>query len=326
LQQRSKSELRARLRFRNYVRDRNREKSDATFRGFSRTRSVIAPEEFSLIRNPEGVIRFLSGIKTAANTHNVFVDLSTVRSITPDAIAALLATITSPAASISYISGNTPADFFASKILSQSGFRDYVQSQAGQLLREPAMGQVRKRQKSGEALQQTYDQFVAQNLIQFAMNKFLHAQQVHGPSYRIFSEAMLNTLNHAAASGEAHEPWWASVYFDSERNRACFTFIDQGVGIFGSHKLTAFLKIQRTIALLSNSEILKRLFRGEIASTTRIPGRGNGIPGMYSHCKAGRIHNLAIVSNSAMGLAESEMYVDLEIPFQGTAIYWEVGP
>lgn len=135
---------------------------------------------------------------------------------------------------------------------------------------------------------------------------------------------MLNTLNHASRDGEP-EPWWASVFVDAERRRSCFTFIDQGVGIFKSHRLTLRLKLLENFSILDNAQILERLFQGRIPSTTRIVGRGNGIPGMYNHHKANRIKNFTILANNAIGRAETESYQMLAASFEGTILYWEIG-
>jgi hypothetical protein len=135
---------------------------------------------------------------------------------------------------------------------------------------------------------------------------------------------MLNTLNHAAVLGRPREPWWASVYVNSDIGRACFTFIDLGVGIFESHQLTLALNLKHAFRLLTRGELLKRIFCGEVQSTTREPGRGNGLPGMYEHCKARRIRNLTVIANNAIGNAETETYDVISGEFPGTLLYWEI--
>jgi len=135
---------------------------------------------------------------------------------------------------------------------------------------------------------------------------------------------MLNTLNHASATSK-NEPWWAAVYFDSERKRVCFTFVDQGVGIFRSSRLEQSLKILfGHLTIPTNAEILRRIFRGEIPSTTNAVGRGNGIPGIYAHAQAKRIREFAVIANNAIGRAESDTYETVSPPFDGTMLYWEV--
>jgi hypothetical protein len=284
---------------------------------------ATAPSVFSFIQNPDGMAAFVREVRSAADSRNIFVDLSGVTTMTPDAIAGLLATIHHCKLVGARVRGNSPADPRSAQMLNDSGFRAYVYNAPGARF-QATMGKIERFKKSGEAFQDRYDQALAQSLIEVATLKLTGRPQSHGASFSVFGEAMLNTLNHAARSGEPHEPWWASVYYDSERQRACFTFLDQGVGIFRSHRLTVMLKILKGLQLLSPAELLERLFKGQIPSTTRLPGRGNGIPWMYDTCKAGRIRNLTILSNKAIGNAETDLYSVLSNSFDGTLLYWEI--
>jgi hypothetical protein len=323
LRRRSLSQLRKSRMFSEYRRVKNTAKSgQARLRAFKKTKNVDAPEVFSLVQNPNESVRFLNQILALASGANVFVNLADVKRITPEAIAALLARIHLTHRTASRISGNLPTDPTAKDVLYRSGFRDYVRTN-DQYQQYDLSGRVRKRSGSVETVQTKYDQLVALELIEFAMERLTGTPKSHGPSFAVYGELMLNTLNHASAQG-GQEPWWASVYCDKTRRRACFTFIDQGVGIFGSHRLNLALKISSALRVKSRAEILSMLFKGEIPSSTRVPGRGNGIPGMYNHCKAKRISNLLVLSNNAAGNAESGRLETLRESFGGTIVYWEI--
>ena len=243
--------------------------------------------------------------------------------MTSDAIAGLLATIHHCETGGASVSGNVPSDPLPKAMLNDSGFRNYVRSSPIYRQSLTARGQIIRRTARGEAFHNRFDQHLANRLIEFANLKLTGSAKPHGPSFSVFCEAMLNTLNHAAEPGGSHEPWWASAYFDSDRNCVCFTFIDQGVGIFRSYPLTMALRM-RALTLLSRGEILERLFHGKIPSSTKLPGRGNGIPEMYQHCKAGRIRNLIVIANNAIGNGETEKYGELSNSFPGTLLYWEI--
>jgi hypothetical protein len=263
-------------------------------------------------------------MKILSKTRNVFVDLSGVTHLTPDAIAALLATIHDRKIGRGHISGNTPKDDKLRTVLDSSGFREYVRSNTDEAYRVPA-GKVSKRSKdSRDILNEHFDQTVATQLISFAVSKLRGAPGLHRPSYRVFAEAMLNTLNHASANTETREFWWSSVFHDDARNRACFSFIDQGVGIFKSHRLGVLLRVFRSVGATTNAQVLERLLQGHVPSSTKVPGRGNGLPGMYSHCIARRIRRLVIISNDAYADVESGVYKPLKTPFAGTILYWEI--
>src|SRR5207302_2753710 len=96
------------------------------------------------------------------------------------------------------------------------------------------------------------------------------------------------------------------------------------VGIFKSHRLTIALRMAENFNVFDRGDLLKRILRGEVPSSTREPGRGNGIPGMYDHCKNERIKNLVILANDAFGNAETESYQVLSKSFAGTLLYWEI--
>jgi hypothetical protein len=268
-------------------------------------------------------IQFINRLKILAVDRNVFVDLAHVRVLTPEAIACLIAVIHRFEGIDAGISGNVPTDAGIRAMMDHSGFRDYVRSSPGWNPTSALMGRVRKRSRSRNTVQNRYDQNISRELISFAMEKLTGKPRSHGPSYGTMGEAMLNTLNHASPDSSL-QPWWASVYVDEGRKCACFTFIDQGVGIFQSHRLTAALKLGTGLTLLSRADILGKILNGEVRSTTRIPGRGNGLPGMYTHCKKGRIRNFVVVANDAIGYAETDQYRAMKVPFHGTLLYWEI--
>ena len=322
---RSRAELKSKLR----RKSRRRQQAQSAFRrprpSYGRDPiKLVCPEIFSVIHNPDQMAEFFEEMHEIAKIRSILVDLSNVKTMTPDAIACLLATIRHCSLRGAAVGGNVPISLEPQKMLDESGFRKYVKNVIGPR-HQQLMGEViRFSRSTGEAVQNKFDQKVARGLIEFAKKKLTGASQPHGPSYSVFCEAMLNTWNHAARNGRDREPWWASVYFDSSRNRACFTFLDVGLGIFRSHRLTARLKLFSGLGLLNTAELLQRLFRGEIPSSTREPGRGNGIPGMYSHCKEGRIQSLTVVSNSAYGNVQTDTYKVLSTSFGGTLLYWEI--
>jgi hypothetical protein len=282
---------------------------------------VEAPQVLSFVLNPEASISFFDQIKTmAAKRRVVFVDLSNTTTITPDAITGLLMSIQAPSAQVM---GNQPADPAAAEMINTSGFRDYVKNHPA-YVPMPTRGQVRKGARGREAFEERFNQGVANKLTSHAVSQLSGPPPATGPSYRMLCEAMLNTFTHASPVGETNESWWASVYYDAAGGRACFTFIDQGVGIFNSQHFSVRTTILHWLTALSRGDILGRLFQGDIPSSTRLPGRGNGIPGMYEHCKAGRIHNLTVLTNNALGEAETETYRTLTNSFGGTLIYWEI--
>lgn len=324
LASRQKSQAAANARFLAHRKIRSKERNRRVRRRLPKaTIRVLAPKVFSFISNPEGVIQFIQSVRETSVSSNVFVDLEHVHGMTPDAAAVLLAMVQHCRIVGVNMSGNAPLESESREILNNSGFRSHVRSAPG-FRATAASGRIGKFAKSRETESNRYSQELALEMIQFATLQLTGTVQHNWPSYSVLGEAMLNTLNHAAKKGEPKEPWWASVYHDAKRRRACFTFLDQGVGIFKSHTLTANLKFKQLVGLLDPAQLLEKLLKGEIPSSTRIAGRGNGLPEMYESCKAGRIRNLRVIANQAYGDAELDRYFVLSSSFEGTFLYWEI--
>jgi hypothetical protein len=325
LSARSRSQQTANARFGFHERERH---TKSLFRHrihrFKKQGTVRAPDNFSLIQNSNETIGFLDQIKKTAQSRNVFVDLSGVKTITPDAICGLLATIHQRRIEPAMVSGNVPRERGAAELVENSGFREHVHTPGGSRY-EPRKGMVRK-QQSVEAFQTRFDRMLAKELVEFGTEKLFGVSRPNGPSFSVLTEGMLNTLNHASKIPGTKEPWWASVYYDVERQRACFTFIDRGVGIFESYSIIQAVKMRMELVTLSRAGILKSLFQGQVTSSSGEPGRGNGIPRMYDHAKALRIRNLTVVTNNVKGEAEHDRYEMLDASYQGTLLYWEMVP
>src|SRR5260370_12163935 len=96
---------------------------------------------------------------------------------------------------------------------------------------------------------------------------------------------MENTVQHAYNEGRAKEPWWTSVFFDTHRKVACFTFNDNGVGIFKSLRFRQTLKLYTGSAFADAGDKLARMLSGDIRSRTSLPGRGEGLPAIRRDCE-----------------------------------------
>jgi hypothetical protein len=269
LRNRQASSLESRRKHALYRLNKNRAKNGTPqVKSFRKWKTVDAPEVFSLIENANHSVAFLNSILNGCQNANVFVNLSAVRKITPEAIAVLLALIYRTRSALSMISGNLPTDPDCRQVINRSGFRDYVRTNDN-YQQYDLLGKVRKRSGSVETIQAKYDQRVALELIEFAMDKLTGRRRSHGPSFAMYGELMLNTLNHASSTIGTREPWWASVYCDTDRKTACFTFIDQGVGIFGSHSLNLILQVSSSLRIKRRGDIMKMLLEGKIQSSTK---------------------------------------------------------
>lgn len=282
----------------------------AAKRRLGRTVVVTAPMVFSLLLNTEETLRFLSDIERAASRYRIRIEMSAVVALDPEAVAAFVAIINSLPSAM--IGGNEPRDPIQRQRLHDFGFYEHVKGIAS---RSRGMGTIRMNRGGTSVEAET----VAQ-LLDFAAKRMTGAQK---PSYTIFLEAMANTFDHAS-DNDAKKPWFAGVYFDESRNRVCFTLIDRGMGIMENLNFKQRLALWKGNPFKDSGEKLYRLLKGEIPSRSGVKYRGRGLPEAYESWRAGRIRNLAIVTNNAHGNAVAGMFVELNARFNGTIVYWEV--
>ncbi len=298
-------------------RQRSREqdhKQSRTPRDRRKTR-LTAPSAFSLIVAPDVTIKFLEDIRTKIAMRSLFIDLRKVERIDPEAVAAFVAIIKS---GDSEIRGNQPRNAKCRRRLHEFGFFEHV---AGVPTVGDNSGKIRM-EKVGTHVKSE----VVQNIVGFGMKELCRVPK-HGPSYRVFCEAIANTFQHADKRKEGVNQWCASTYFDRDNAVACFTAIDLGVGIVESFSVRQKAAEIKEVgwSRLSHGQRIRRLLEGiTIPSRTGKKHRGRGLPSMREDCNRGRINNLMIISNNALARVASDDYTELAHNFPGTIVYWEV--
>ena len=275
-----------------------------------------APEVFSLLDEPEKTIRFLKELQDFARRRDVFVELGAVRSVTPDAIAVLIAIVTRISEHPHVqIRGNYPGGQLAMDTIRDSGFDQYLRSS---LPSASPRGAIVKRDVLRDA--KKANPTLAQQLIDFAAAGGNRLRLKSAYSHLI--ECMGNTHEHAAPA-IGSQRWWASVFQDKERECDCFTFVDMGVGIFNSIKLNKALQFLNWMHL-SRTGVLRRLLLGNIQSRTELNYRGRGLPSIYRSCRNGRIRRLTVVTNDVHADVDNNRYTRLSSGLKGVVLYWEV--
>jgi hypothetical protein len=283
--------------------------------------TIVAPTVLSFKINPKGSCAFVSDLREATTLRKrVHLDLASVTRITTEAVAVLLACVTSCRNGVS-ITGNLPNNSDALDFLRDSGFFDHVE---GPRIDRPKRGILRTRErfKVSPDLAQSLTAHVNNGLPGLA----LHVQ----PSYRMLIEAMANTREHAQSQArpDVHRQtnWWAASAFDENKGEGYFACVDIGVGIFNSLQLRNLRqKLLAKAGFVSNADLLRDILLGKVQSTTGLPYRGKGLPSMYRASSAGRIRRLVILSNDACADVDKGTYFLVDPPFRGTIVAWEVG-
>lgn len=157
------------------------------------------------------------------------------------------------------------------------------------------------------------------------MEKLYGQDQQHQDLYRILIELMANTHNHAKGQREHAEQWWTSAYCPN-RNRTCFTFVDNGVGIFRSvgETMTGLKKFAQRLGIKDNLDFLSNLLRGQLRSSTGLENRGKGIPMIYELSMKEKVENLTVITNDVFAKVGTNDLRSLKTEFVGTLWYWEI--
>jgi hypothetical protein len=279
---------------------------------------MIVPSYFSIIQNAEEMNAFLQELRVYARKFHISLNLTDVILITPEAIAALTATISSSSLPDTNVQGNLPSDPTARQVLLESGFFEHVSSMAP--LPKGKLGKITKRHsKRVEAK-------TAQLLIEcgtsqaFGVKKNTHTTRA---AYSTLIELMSNTHNHAAGKRPELETWWATAFGDSNRKRVCYSFVDTGVGIFRSFKVNLIRRAFQQFGVSENPELLLEILEGRVESRTGLAYRGKGLPTIYKKSRRGDIKSLFIIANDVYADVSNDIYRSLKTPFNGTLLYWE---
>lgn len=284
--------------------------------------TVEAPSIFSIVNNPDEAMEFFANLELYSTRYNINLRLLDVKTLTTDAIAALIATLRRMDINVR---GDLPSNADAQRMLLDSGFFDYVSS--AQQLPEAKRGSIQQRKSK------LVEPVVAKNLVHFGTKAIFGSSQKCTAAYSTLIECMANTRNHASGRNDNKkgrekrrppEMWWATVYADAARKKICFTFVDTGVGIFRSVRIGLVRKIYDLIGGKEDTKILQDMLLGKVPSSTRLSFRGKGLPYMNRLAVGKRITSLVIVANDVYGNVSSQTFEKLRTPFRGTLVYWEV--
>lgn len=299
---------------------------------FAEYRKIKAPENFTLIGNPEPVIDFISKLKKSFDRREkVFVVLFEVKNINYDAIIVLLSILVRFKSQKINFNGDFPADISAKQILTESGFfknlyKHFVEADRYNISQD------------NENLIHTHawknvDSTLSAKVIEQASQTVWGEKRRCQGAQRALIELMLNTNNHATVGVEGDKHWWLSVNHRKKENKVSFSFVDYGVGVFKSLENkpegNKFYKaIDKMLAIFNhtnNAELLRLVLTGEMhKSVTGEHYRGKGLPGINDAFTRNSFSNLFIISNDVYADVSNNIYKKMNSNFSGTFLYWEL--
>lgn len=333
----ARKSLRLRLQFKDYKRQKRKsliglnrkERSEISLKNkFKDYVHIKAPSDFSMTTNTNDTIRFISKLeKCFEKKQKVFVNLTDIQKIADGAIVVLLSSMSKFKSHKIDFNGNFPLDPIANIAIRDSGFFEQ--------LYKSRIAQSDKYNLSTKRIfthaNKKVDQLLSSEIIQNVSKKIWGEEKRCTGLQRVFIELMQNTNNHASLIQKGEHHWWVSVSYDNNENKACFSFIDYGVGIIKSIQTdpkSKFFKFKEQIRKLLNpqtdAEMLQLLLQGKIHSSTGKYYRGKGLPGIFDASMNNKISNLVVISNKGYADISKDEYKILNNEFSGTFVYWEL--
>lgn len=290
---------------------------------------IKVPRVFSLILDPNSAISFIAKVENALEKHRkVFINMLDVEILSDGALVILLSSMIKFKSNNIDFNGNLPKNKKVSESLIKSGFFEQLYETHG-IKQQDSYSLSRKRIFTNA--NKIVDSKLSADIISY-MSKLIWKEERRCLGVqRAFLELMQNTNNHAATHENGVHHWWTTINYNKEENKACFSFIDYGIGIANSINYDERSKFHRALDTIkqlfnpqSDADLLKLLLRGEIHSSTGQYYRGKGLPGIYAAYKDNKISNLIVISNKAIANVSEDKYYSLDKDFSGTFIYWEL--
>jgi hypothetical protein len=297
---------------------------------------ISAPENFSLIQNPEETISFINELGAALRERkSTFVILQKIKFIDYSAITLLLSIMFRFKEEGIKFNGDFPNNQEAKRLLVDSDFFEHLKSAAAKTPKY-----VIRKQNQILTTSRDVDPSICSPILKEATRTIWgKIKLINGKGlYRVLIELMHNTHNHAAEiEGKRH--WWLSINQDEENSRVRFVFMDNGVGVFSSLNNKPIEskwygwqeKLKKVFGSQTNEQILKLLLEGRVheiaigkSTATGNNFRGKGLPGVNGVLERSQISNLYIITNNVYANVSKREYTLLSNSFSGTFYYWEL--
>lgn len=278
------------------------------------------PHEFSLVHNPDEMIRSISILRDIIyqRKQSVVLDLSEVRNVTNDAIILILSVVQDRRVpNWVKVWVKSPINEEAAKRLRESGIDEHYEVQDVAI---PKSGRIRVK-RSYEANSE-----MANELIQHATRTLFGKRRPLKKVQRILSECIANTNEHAGGNPDQKKEkmWWGTVFCESKKNIAYFSLLDNGIGIVESLRSEWFSRIPMLAKYRTNISLMKAVFDGKILSSTNETNRGNGLPAIFKARAKKEFTGLVLITNNVYIDFDKDLYRQLETSFSGTFFHWEV--
>ena len=325
LKRRNRKILKKRAKFKKTKKNKKKKLQEVDYRHGDK---FIAPQNFSIINNPEETNFFLNSIikhRTKQKRNAVFnLDFSNVKDVTVDAIMHIIAIITDSRTTYyrtyNYtFEGSLPKDKIAQKVFKQSGFLDYVNYDGDEI--KPQSDKIRIIQ--GKKILPD----IAKQVCIFIQERCRLDKKDTNPLYEVLIELMGNTNQHAYREderrGKTQRQWY--LFAEERDDSVSFVFLDTGVGI----PQTVHKQLLERVRM-SDADYIKSALNGDFRSETKQRDRGKGLPQINECCRKGILEEVYVIAGKGICKInvdnERNHYsvVELNNKMKGTLFGWKI--
>lgn len=297
------------------------------------TRRIEAPTNLNFNESCEQTIHYFDQIKVEfiyGLSEKVFLDLSKLENISPEAALVLLAELTRGAhyaVGRKRIVGNYPKGDRASEMLVKIGFYKMFQIKTPQLSKQDRDD---KRIYFKAVFGNTSDGRLARPLIDMFNYIGGLSTLISKRLYGALIECMDNVKAHAypdssTPRAELIGEWWMAGYVDPSSQQIAFTFFDQGVGIPTTIKQKRSVRFKSYLTFTDQRIISKAVLSG---LSRRKSGRhGNGLPSLRKIIDIAPSGFLRVISNKGDFIYQKDLKTkSSRIPFNldGSLVIWTI--
>ena len=275
-----------------------------------------APETFNLM--PENVkksIDYINRVKRLGRKRKgVDFNLQDVMEIGVGAISMLLSVMAELRAKGIRFRGTKPLNIKANNVLERSGFMRFVEGNVKPHNRNTknTIFTGNKRTHHTEVLD------VIHNSMETVWGSKGRSQLLYGT----IVEMIKNSSKHAFKS-DNDVRWHFAVSHDDSLKSVKFSFVDNGIGVIGSHEKDDILKTFGSV-FRNNADFIEGAYTEGIKSKTGLTWRGTGLPTIYETFDFGIIKNFVVITNNVYCNFDNGTKQILNNQFKGTYYYWEV--
>jgi hypothetical protein len=280
-----------------------------------------APTDFRLIENTDEVLEYFNNAeKRLRKGENINLNIAAIEKFSPETIALLVASLNDEDFLHQSVAvGNWPNDESLRRMMTGSGFYDHVHSKV-KVVRDKE--NLMHREKHTKVVSE-----IAKTATIAGIKHVFHSGKPFDPLYNTLIECMSNTNNHANLSDQGKCFWWLFVYCHPEERRTSYTFLDLGVGIFGSAVVQDHVKtVLRKVGLYPNIRLVDDLLSGKIQSRITKDNilRGKGIPQIAKAAESEKFRSFYIIANDVKIDLKTRQKTQLKHALSGTLLHWEL--